>query len=113
MQIWISVVVEVTCRDGSREVTGVEMRCRCEAADAVAQQEFLAVDDIGLEDIVLDGGGLERMVKFYRLPDAPDVTRITHSLEVPLLDAGDTPIFVRVTQVDGHKAWSSPVYLFR
>jgi hypothetical protein len=73
----------------------------------------LAVDDIGLEDIVLDGGGLERMVKFYRLPDAPDVTRITHSMKVPLLDAGDTPIFVRVTQVDGHKAWSSPVYLFR
>jgi hypothetical protein len=73
----------------------------------------LAVDDIGLEDTVLDGGGLERMIKFYRLPVAPDVTRITHSMEIPLLDAGDTPIFVRVTQADGHKAWSSPVYLFR
>jgi hypothetical protein len=73
----------------------------------------LAVDDIGLEDTVLDGGGLERMIKFYRLPDAPQVTRMTHSMEIPLLDPGDTPVFVRMIQADGHKAWSSPIYLFR
>lgn len=73
----------------------------------------IGIDDIGIEDIVFDGGGLERMVKVYRLPDAPEVTRMTHSADIAVAESGDTPIFVRVTQVDGHKAWSSPVYLFR
>ncbi len=73
----------------------------------------IGIDDIGIEDIVFDGGGLERMVKVYRLPDAPAVTRMTHSADIAVAESGDTPIFVRVTQVDGHKAWSSPVYLFR
>ena len=26
---------------------------------------------------------------------------------------GDTRLFVRITQIDGHRAWSSPIYLFR
>ena len=73
----------------------------------------IAVDDIGIEDTVFDGGGLERLVKVYRLPDAPAVSRLAHRAEVALRESGDTPIFVRVTQVDGHKAWSSPVYLLR
>jgi hypothetical protein len=25
--------------------------------------------------------------------------------------AGDLPVYVRVTQEDGHQAWSSPIYL--
>ena len=25
--------------------------------------------------------------------------------------AGDLPVYVRVTQADGHQAWSSPIYL--
>jgi hypothetical protein len=73
----------------------------------------IGIDDIGIEDIVFDGGGLDRMVKVYRLPDAPEVTRMTHSADIAVAESGDTPIFVRVTQVDGHKAWSSPVYPFR
>ncbi len=73
----------------------------------------IAVGDIGLEDTVFDAGGLGRMVKLYRLPDAPSEHVVKHSLTVPVAATGDTPLFVRVTQVDGHKAWSSPIYLFR
>jgi hypothetical protein len=73
----------------------------------------LGIADIGIDDVVFDGGGLERLVKVYRLPDAPRDRRMRHSLEVPVRAAGDTPVFVRVTQLDGHKAWSSPVYLIR
>ncbi len=69
--------------------------------------------DIGLEDTVCDAGGLDRMLKLYRLPDAPSEQRLTHSMPVQLARGGDTPIFVRVTQIDGHKAWSSPVYFIR
>ncbi|MBU2534010.1 MAG: DUF3604 domain-containing protein [Alphaproteobacteria bacterium] len=73
----------------------------------------IPVDDIGMEDMVFDGGGLERMLKVYRLPDAPGEKRMRGEFTVPLLDEGDTPIFIRITQADGHKAWSTPVYLFR
>ena len=75
--------------------------------------ERLNIADIGLEDGVFEGGGLERRLKFYRLPDAPEQEHMKHRLTVPVHETGDTPLFVRVTQVDGHKAWSSPIYLFR
>ncbi|MEQ8824870.1 MAG: DUF3604 domain-containing protein [Filomicrobium sp.] len=69
--------------------------------------------DIGLEETVFEAGGLERKLKAYRLPDAPTTTRMTHKMNVPVAAQGDTPIFVRVIQVDGHRAWSSPIYLYR
>lgn len=69
--------------------------------------------DIGLEDTVIDAGGLDRKLKLYRLPDAPVAVRLPHALEIAVAETGDTPVFVRVTQVDGHKAWSSPTYLCR
>jgi hypothetical protein len=73
----------------------------------------VTVSDIGLEDVVLDGGGLERMVKLYRLPNEPETRHMRHRLEVDVPPTGDAPLFVRVTQVDGHKMWSSPIYLYR
>ena len=73
----------------------------------------IGIPKVDIDDAVYDGGGLERLVKVYRLPDAPSVRRMRHSVEIPVDKAGDTPIFVRVTQVDGHKAWSSPVYLIK
>lgn len=71
------------------------------------------IGDIGAEDTVFEAGGLDRMVKLYRLPVAPTENRMTHKMRVPVDASGDTPVFVRVTQVDGHKAWSSPIYLYR
>jgi hypothetical protein len=32
---------------------------------------------------------------------------------LPLRDVGDTRLFVRVQQEDGHRMWSSPIYLIR
>lgn len=75
--------------------------------------EHLRLADIGIADTVMDGGGLERLLKVYRLPDAPMQSHLRHRITVPLRETGDTPIYVRVTQIDGHKAWSSPVYLFK
>ena len=61
----------------------------------------------------LEAGGLERSVSLTRLPAALDARRIRESLDVPLHDEGDNPLWVRVTTEDGHMAWSSPVYLHR
>ncbi len=73
----------------------------------------LKIRDIGIMDTVFEAGGLDRALKLYRLPDAPHEVHLTHRMSVPVAESGDTPVFVRVTQVDGHKAWSSPVYLYR
>lgn len=73
----------------------------------------LKVADIGIEDSVFDAGGLARTLKLYRLPDSPTERHMVQSFPVKVVHQGDTPIFVRVIQIDGHKAWSSPVYLFR
>ncbi|HMB48364.1 MAG TPA: hypothetical protein VKN63_08825, partial [Afifellaceae bacterium] len=60
-----------------------------------------------------EAGGLDRALRFYRLPDRMTRTRLVHSVRVPVAAGRDTRLFIRVTQEDGHRAWSSPIYLFR
>ncbi len=73
----------------------------------------LPIADIGIEDSVFEAGGLDRLLKLYRLPNLPQEHRLEHRMSVRVADNGDSPVFVRVTQIDGHKAWSSPIYLYR
>lgn len=73
----------------------------------------LDIDSIGLEEQVFDAGGLGRALRVFRLPETMQHTRVAHELPVALRDDGDTRLFARVTQEDGHRIWSSPVYLFR
>lgn len=62
---------------------------------------------------IFSAGGLERAVKLYRLPDRMTQTSAVLKRDVRLRETGDTRLLVRVTQEDGHRAWSSPIYLFR
>ena len=55
-------------------------------------------------------GGLEKKVEINRLPDSEGDHEYTFSLPLKKLYPGDNPIFIRVTQEDGHVAWTSPVY---
>jgi hypothetical protein len=32
---------------------------------------------------------------------------------IPLNSKGDNPLYVCLTQEDGHQAWSSPIYLYK
>ncbi len=73
----------------------------------------IPIGEIGLEDIVADAGGLERRMRLYRLPATMKETRVTLRKRVKVRQTGDTRLYVRVTQEDGHRAWSSPIYLFR
>jgi hypothetical protein len=61
---------------------------------------------------VVEAGGLARQLRIYRLPEQSRATsmHITHEVSRKGV-AGDLPIYVRVTQEDGHQAWSSPIYL--
>jgi hypothetical protein len=88
-------------------------------ADAKAGEIDIATDvatarvpiaGIGLEDVVVDAGGLGRRLRLFRLPDRNETWRMRFEQPVRLR-AGDNPIYVRLTQEDGHQAWSSPIYL--
>ena len=72
-----------------------------------------SLDDIGLEESILDGGGLDRKIRIFRLPDNNDSLQLQHSLELDLKPVGDNPIWVRVTTEDGFNAWSSPMFIYR
>ena len=69
--------------------------------------------DVGLEDVVLDGGGLDRKIRVFRMPEENPHTQVCFEQRVRLHDSGDNPLWVCVTTEDGFQAWSSPIYLFR
>jgi len=70
----------------------------------------IALADIGIDDRVFEAGGLGRRLRLYRLPERLTQTHLR--LRRPLLlDHNERRLYVRVTQEDGHRAWSSPIYL--
>ncbi len=73
----------------------------------------LPLADIGLEDIVMDAGGLERSIRVFRLPETNPHREIRAEVEMPLNSVGDNPLWVCVTTEDGFQAWSSPIFVFR
>ena len=73
----------------------------------------VAIGDLGIEEQVFEAGGLERAFKLKRLPERMNETRVELRRKLKVRDEGDTRLYVRVQQEDGHRAWSSPIYLFR
>ena len=61
--------------------------------------------------VSFDGGGLGRTLSVYRLPEADWMRHLTLAQDVTFNGGADLPVYVRVTQADGHQAWSSPIYL--
>lgn len=58
-------------------------------------------------------GGLDLRASVCRFPEAPTERCVELSHEVELGAGQTTPLFVKAIQVDGHIAWSSPIYLRR
>ena len=71
------------------------------------------LSDIGMEDVTMDAGGLERKIRVFRLSEENPHRTITTELEIPLKATGDNPLWVCVTTEDGFQAWSSPIYAFK
>ena len=71
------------------------------------------VDLASLADdtVTFDGGGLGRRLSVYRLPETDWSRRVTLDHTATFAGGADLPVYVRVTQADGHQAWSSPIYL--
>jgi hypothetical protein len=78
------------------------------------RKEFIRhgeAERFGDSTIVFDGGGLDRRLSVYRLPGTDWSRRLTLDHIVTFAGDADLPVYLRVTQSDGHQAWSSPIYL--
>jgi len=71
--------------------------------------DLSALDD---REMLVEAGGLGRRLRAYSLPEVSTARtmRIAHRVSGGK-PAGDLPVYARVTQEDGHQAWSSPIYL--
>ena len=70
--------------------------------------------DIALDDLVLAvEGGINRRIRLFRLPDDNPAASVVLSRKIVLRDTGDNPLYVCVTLEDGHRLWSSPIYVIR
>jgi hypothetical protein len=75
------------------------------------EQCEVSIAEVGLEPTVFDCGGLERKIAVSRLPDEMSVSDLRLERGIRLRPREDNPLYVCVTQEDGHQAWSSPIYL--
>ena len=71
----------------------------------------IPVAGIGVEDRVYEAGKLGRRIRVFRLPDENPHRGVSVEREVRLKKGADNPIYVVVTQEDGHRAWSSPIWI--
>ena len=73
----------------------------------------LQLDRLGIDDAVMEAGGLERRIRVFRLPDHNPHRSLQGSVDVALQPWGDNPLWVCVTTEDGFQAWSSPIFVYR
>jgi hypothetical protein len=71
----------------------------------------IAVDSIQRDEQVFANGGIDRRIRVFRLPDDNPHNRVSISRKLKIRRGQDNAFYVRVTQEDGHFAWSSPIYL--
>ncbi|MDA0711457.1 MAG: DUF3604 domain-containing protein, partial [bacterium] len=75
-----------------------------------ASAHSVSLKDIEKGPIRIDAGGVDMQVVFERMPTG--IGRdVAFQYQPDTLVAGCHPFWVRVTQVDGGKAWVSPVYV--
>ena len=79
--------------------------------DTPLLQFEIEIQSIGLEDTVIEAGGLSRRMRIFRLPDELRDTGISMEQTFTLPQGQDNPLYAKVIQEDGHAAWSSPIYL--
>ena len=83
-------------------------RIQIETNIASGEVDLSHFDD---DTVAFDGGGLGRKLSVYRLPEADWSRRLAFEHRLVFKGVADLPVYVRVTQADGHQAWSSPIYL--
>jgi hypothetical protein len=73
----------------------------------------VSIGDLGVEPRVFEAGGLGRAIALQRLPEKMSQSRVSLRRRVKVRPDRDTRLCIRAQQEDGHRIWTSPIYLFR
>jgi hypothetical protein len=73
----------------------------------------VAIGELGIEPRRFDAGGLDRAIALQRLPEQMNQSHLSLRRRVKVRPHGDTRLYIRAQQEDGHRIWTSPIYLFR
>jgi hypothetical protein len=101
---------------GGADVRLADARAGTLHIDTQLVQADVKLEDIGLEDHVLEtGGGIARRMRLFRLPDSNLVqdARLTRRIRRRPADGAEDALYICVTLADGHRIWTSPIYLLR
>jgi hypothetical protein len=98
--------------------SGIDVRLRDPRAgmlkiDTPLVRTEIAVEQIGLEPVVVENGGIRRRLQVYRLPDENPVRQMRARVRVPLHTGSDNAVYLRITTEDGFFIYSSPIYVER
>ncbi len=69
------------------------------------------INSLGIEPITWHYGGLKKKIFVYRLPEQQSSSEFSFHVPLNNLHNGVNPIYIRMTQEDGHMAWSSPIWV--
>ncbi len=85
------------------------------ALELITNQGHLQINlqELGVDEVLLDAGGLAKHLRVFRLPENNPHLSLDATVDIPLQDQGDNPLWICVTTEDGFQAWSSPVFAFR
>lgn len=89
---------------------GPETCCRFESGPA---SFGFSLSQVGEQPMTVEAGGASRHVIAGPAPDPELPKRVELSFRDTRAVSGLCPYWVRVTQVDQHRAWSSPIYVER
>jgi hypothetical protein len=78
--------------------------------DTPVLKHLVSLKEIADGPIVLDAGGIDMQVVFEQMPLGIG-REVAFTFAEDSLEPGCHPYWVRVTQIDGGKAWVSPVYV--
>ncbi|MEM9578123.1 MAG: DUF3604 domain-containing protein [Pseudomonadota bacterium] len=67
----------------------------------------------GNADYLVDVEGLGADIRVSLVDDDAMQTQLAGSMTIPRTGQGERRLFARITQMDGHQAWSSPIYVLR
>ncbi len=80
--------------------------------DAGPAEFELPLDELdGLEPFVYEAGGIDQKVTVRRLPATPPPLDVDLQLHPVIADTRSGAYWLRVRQIDGATAWTSPVYI--
>ena len=67
--------------------------------------------EIRRESVHVEAGGVARRIELGPAPAADSPLSVNLTFTDPDPQPGEHPYWIRVTQTDRHRAWSSPIYV--